>query len=239
MENAVYVGLSQQTAMRRELDIVANNLANMNTSAFKAEHMLFHEFLVKAGAKEPVSFVEDYGVVRDMSEGRLESTNNPYDVAITGPGFLAVDTKAGTRYTRNGHLRLGPDGQLVTESGLPVLDDRLRPITLNARDGQPTIADDGTISNASGTVAKLDMVQFENNQALTKQGNGLFSTDQTPLPADKSHLQQGMVEGSNVEPIREMTRMMDVLRTYETTQNMVQTDSNRQKMAIERLAKFS
>jgi flagellar basal-body rod protein FlgF len=239
MENAVYIGLSQQSAMRRQLDVIANNLANVNTTAFKGEKVLFHEFLVKTPGGNPLSFVQDYGVLRDTREGKLETTGNPYDVAIEGKGFLAVDTPQGQRYTRNGRLRVDGSGQLTTADGYAVLDDRLRPVKFAANDGTPAIATDGTISTANGRLARLDLVQFDNEQALEKSGSGLYATDQQPKPASKSSLQQGMIENSNIEPITEMTKMLELMRNYETTQNLVKTDNDRQRKAIQSLAKVS
>ncbi|HUN51691.1 MAG TPA: flagellar basal-body rod protein FlgF [Candidatus Sulfotelmatobacter sp.] len=239
MENSVYIGLSQQTAMRRQLDVIANNLANMNTTAFKSEKVLFREFLMQPQHGEPMSFVEDYGVLRDTQEGKLETTSNPLDVAINGRGYLAVSTPAGTRYTRNGHLKMNSSGLLTTSEGYAVLDDRSQPITLNSGNGQPTIALDGTISDNSGRVDRLNLVQFQNEQALQQTGSGLYATDQTPTPASNSTLQQGMIESSNVEPITEMTKMIELQRSYEAAQSLIQADNDRQTKSIESLAKFS
>jgi len=239
MENSVYIGLSQQTAMRRQLDVIANNLANINTTAFKGEKMLFREYLVKPQGGKPLSFVEDYGALRDTSEGKLETTNNPYDVAIEGPGYLTVNTPAGQRYTRNGHLRIDSTGQLISADGYPVLDKRSQPITINPTGGQPTIALDGTISNKTGTVAQLNLVQFNDEQSLQQTGSGLYNTDQAPVPTTKTTVQQGMIESSNVEPITEMTKMIELQRNYEATQNLIQADDDRQTKSIQSLAKFN
>jgi len=240
MENSVYIGLSQQTAMRRQLDVIANNLANLNTTAFKGEKVLFREYLEQAkGGQQPLSFVQDYGVQRDTREGRLETTTNPYDVAIDGPGYLTVDTPAGPRYTRNGHLRINSQGVLSTADGYPVLDQNSRPITLNANNGQPTIALDGTISNSTGRIGRLNLVTFGNEQALDQVGSGLYSTDQTPTPATNSMLQQGMIESSNVEPIVEMTKMIDLQRSYDASNNLIQADDDRQEKSIQTLGKFN
>jgi flagellar basal-body rod protein FlgF len=239
MENSVYIGLSQQTAMRRQLDVIANNLANINTAAFKGEKMLFREYLVQPRGGRPLSFVQDYGVLRDTREGKLETTNNPLDVAIDGPGYLSVNTAGGQRYTRNGHLRVDSNGLLITTDGNPVLDTRSQQITLNPNDGQPAIAPDGTISTRNGRVAQLNLVQFDDEQALQQTGSGLYATDQAPAPTTKSSLQQGMIESSNVEPITEMTKMIELQRNYEAAQSLIQADGDRQTKSIESLAKFN
>jgi flagellar hook-basal body protein len=128
MENALLIGLSRQAILERQLDVVANNVANVNTAGFKADRSLFEEFL-KSGAHEDnflgkdrsVSYVQDRGTFHDFSQGGVEQTKNPLDVAVDGSGFLVVQTAAGERYTRDGGLQLNNTGQLVTVSGNPVL----------------------------------------------------------------------------------------------------------------------
>lgn len=126
MQNAEIVGLSQQTALQRNLDIIAHNLANMDTTAYKVERPLFHTYLAEIrdveGRHDNARMVNDYGMTRDMSEGALKSTSNPFDVAIQGKGYFMVSTSDGERYTRNGHFGLNGQGQLVTSDGDPVLE---------------------------------------------------------------------------------------------------------------------
>src|SRR5882724_4555738 len=124
MENTLLIGLSRQTTLERQLDVVANTIANVNTTGYKADSSLFEEYL-KSGAHEDnfvgsdrrVSYVQDRGTFRDFSQGAAEQTKNPLDVAIDGGGFLVVQTPAGERYTRDGGLQLNNPGQLVTRSG--------------------------------------------------------------------------------------------------------------------------
>src|ERR1700751_810337 len=119
MENALLVGLSRQMTLERQLDVVANNIANVNTNGYKADHMLFEEYL-NSGAHEDnfsgrdrrVSYVQDRGTFRDLTEGALQQTGNPLDVAISGSGYLTVQTAGGERYTRDGNLHLNNLGQL-------------------------------------------------------------------------------------------------------------------------------
>jgi len=240
MENAVYIGLSQQMAMRRQLDVIANNLANVNTPAYRGEKVLFEEYLQRTpGAPKPLSFVLDYGVLRDTSEGELKPTSNPLDVAISGKGFFVVDTPEGQRYTRNGHFRVNDVGQLSTSEGAPVLDDRGRPIKADFRDGGITIASDGTVSNGTGRVGRLDVVQFDNEQAMQKTGSSLYASDEKAKPAANAKIMQGMIEGSNVVSIVEVTNMLELSRLYESTQQLLNTDQERQRKIIQNLAKVS
>ena len=154
MQNAILVGLSRQVALAREMDVVANNIANLNTTGYKADGMVFEEYLSSAARADMtgtrISFVQDRGMWHNMSQGAAVQTGNPLDVAIDGPGFLVVQTPQGDRYTRNGSLQINATGQLVTNDGYTVLGDG-GPITLQPNDRQIQISRDGTISVREGT----------------------------------------------------------------------------------------
>ena len=236
MENTIFIGLSRQMALRRQMDVVANNMANMNTTAYKRQTVLFQEYLVDAGTDGETSYVIDYGLARDITEGRLEKTDNPFDLAITGPGYLVVETEEGPRYTRNGRLHLNEEGVLVASSGDPVLGQDGSEVVISSADGAIEIAADGTISTLLGVIGRLDLVTFENSQALQPGAAGLYSTEETPIPATDARIRQGLLERSNVEPIVEMTNMINVLRSYQSSQKLLDTDHDLIRKAIERLA---
>ena len=239
MENTTYIGLSRLSAMRREMDVIANNMANMNSNAYKGERVMFEEYLKGANnAKDKASFVNDWGVLRDFRAGKLEQTGNTFDFAISGTGYLTVDTPQGRRYTRDGHLRLDADRRLVTSGGHPVLDNRGRDIVIPDGLGTPAVSVDGTINVGQQQVAKIDLVNFQNEQELRKTANGLFATSQDPTPAPATTtLVQGMLEASNIEPIVEMTNMIELLRQYQSTQSLLDGENDRLKMAIQRLGR--
>lgn len=238
MENVVYIALSRQTAMRRQLDVIANNLANMNTPAFRGERVLFEEYLMSAGPAQRASYVRDFATLRDLREGPHERTGNALDIALAGRGYLTVETPQGVRYTRNGHLRLDAEGRLVTPEGYALLDDRGSPIQLNELDGTPHIASDGTVSTPNtGPLGRLNVVTFANEQALRQTGAGLYATDEAPEPAAEAQIEQGMVEGANIQPIVEMTTMIELLRDYQTMQKLIDNENERQRAAIGRLAR--
>src|SRR5437588_2106170 len=176
MENASLVGLSRQIALQRELDVVANNIANLNTTGFKADNVVFHEFLMPgaqanqfAGNDRRVSFVQDRATWLDLSQGPVEHTGNPLDVAISGNAFLAVQTPRGERYTRNGALQINAAGELVTSEGHRVLGDG-GPVVFQPQDRDVTVARDGTIAVPGGNRGKLRLVNFANPQRLQKDG---------------------------------------------------------------------
>jgi flagellar basal-body rod protein FlgF len=246
MDNILYVGLSQQTALQRQMDVVANNLANMNTTAFKRERVLFQQYVKDGAADAPgaadddIAFVFDYGVARNFSPGAYIQTGNSLDVALTAKGFLMVEAENGdTMYTRNGHMSITEDGTLVTSSGRPILDDAGAPITITAADRQITIAKDGTLSGKQGQIAKLGIVEFarQDEPSIEKIGESLFTSTATPQPATDAQVLQGTVEGSNVEPIKEMTTMMQISRAYQQTAKMLEQYQDIQNQSIQRLAK--
>lgn len=227
MENALLVGLSAQMALRRNMEIIANNLANTSTSGFKREAPVFEELLVavddETAAMREVSFVRDWGVLRDMGPGPLMQTGAPLDVALEGEGFLIVRAAAGERYTRDGHLKLDAQGKLVTTEGDPVLSDGGE-ITIPPGETDVKIAADGTVSTKQGIAGKLRVVALP-PASLSKEGKNLYSADAAPLPVERTHVLQGMIERSNVEPVVEMTQMIEVLRAYQhSTETLNATD---------------
>jgi flagellar basal-body rod protein FlgF len=249
MENALLIGLSRQMVLERQMDVVANNVANVNTNGFKADQTLFQEFL-KTGAHEDnfigrdrsVSFVQDSGTYKDFSSGMTEQTKNPLDVAIDGSGFLAVQTAAGERYTRDGGLQINNQGQLVTAGGNPVLGSS-GPIVFQPTDHDVSIAADGNITVLEGVNridsvrGKLRVVSFAQAQNLLKEGNNLYAAGTAAARPDlASKVKQGFVEKSNVNSVAEMSRMIEVTRAYTQVANLLLQQSDLHKSAIEKLA---
>lgn len=238
MENATYISLSRLSTMRRQMDVLANNLANMNSNGYKGERVMFEEFLKGPNEREKSSFVNDFGVLRDFRLGKLEHTGNTFDLAINGSGYLTIDTPQGRRFTRDGHLRLDADRRLVTSGGHPVIDNRGREIIMPDGEGTPAVAIDGTVNVGQQQVAKIDLVTFDNEQELRKTAQGLYATAQEPRPAPAtSTLVQGMLESSNVEPIVEMTSMIELLRKYQSTQSLIDAEHERLRTAVQRLGR--
>ncbi len=245
MQNALLIGLSRQVALSRELDVVANNIANMNTTGFKADGSLFEEYLNSAAraADTRVSFVRDRATWIDMSAGAIERTGNALDVAINGDGFFAVQTQQGVRYTRNGSLQINPSGQLVTAQGDPVLGDG-GPITFQPTDRQISISPDGTISVREGNSkadsqrGKLRLVSFANPRQLQKDGNGTFNYagNDAPVEAKTATIAQGSLEKSNVRAVVEMSRMIEITRSYTQIAAMLQQQSDLGQSSIDKLA---
>jgi flagellar basal-body rod protein FlgF len=240
MESTSYIALSRQSALWRQLDVIANNMANANTPAYKGEQMMFREFLMDTRSSNratgtKLAYVQDMGVLRDTREGPLTKTDNPLDVAIHGDGFFEVETQAGMRYTRNGHFRLDEAGMLVDSQGYAVMDNSGNPIIFAPNETQIAIAGDGTVSTENGQVGKLKVVRFANEQDLRKVGDSLYETQEQPEVMERPTLAQGMMEESNVQPVVEITRMTELLRQYQAAQNMIDREHERQMKAIETL----
>jgi flagellar basal-body rod protein FlgF len=250
MENALLIGLSRQAVLERQLDVVANNVANVNTTGFKADRSLFEEYL-KSGAHEDnfkgsdrsVSYVQDRGTFRDFEQGATQSTSNPLDVAVDGSGFLVVQTAGGERYTRDGGLQLNNQGQIVTANGDPVLGTS-GPIVLQPTDHDINVSPDGTISVLEGSGrtdsvrGKLRLVSFTDAQKLLKEGSNLYAAGEgnTAQPDTKSVVKQGFLEKSNVNAVAEMSTMMEVTRAYTQIATLLQQQSDLHKTAIQQLA---
>jgi flagellar basal-body rod protein FlgF len=250
MENTLLIGLSRQVTLERQMDVVANNIANVNTTGFKADASLFQEYLMPiarednfVGNDRRVSFVYDRGTFRDFSQGGSEPTQNPLDVAIDGSAFLVVQTPAGERYTRDGGLQINNQGQLVTKSGDPVMGAS-GPIVFQPTDHDISIAADGNVTVLEGVNridsvrGKLRLVNFAQAQKLLKEGSNLYSAGEggAPQPDTTSRVRQGFIEKSNVSSVTEMSHMIEVTRTYTQIATMLQAQSDLHKTAIEKLA---
>jgi flagellar basal-body rod protein FlgF len=243
MESPWLIAISRQVTLQREMDAVANNIANVNTPGYKAERMMFSEYLVRPQRNAPLSFVQDRGMMRDLSEGPLTSTGNPLDLALTGDGYFTIDTPDGPRYTRSGRFQLDADRKIVNQLGQPVLSDGGQPITIPIDRNVITIAPDGTVSaNTDGPVSpdtaivgKIGVASFDNGQSMKREANGLYASDSPPTPALQTRVMQGMLEESNVNAIQEMTSMIEINRTYTANQQVLQNEDERMRRAISQI----
>jgi flagellar basal-body rod protein FlgF len=236
MENSLTIALARQSVLGRQMDVIATNLANLETAGFKAETMIFKETLTQTAEGEFLSLVHDVGFVRDLSEGPMVGTQSPLDLAVHGQGYFVVDTPDGERYTRHGVFQLDDSGQIVTTEGHPVLNSGGAPITVPLETSSITITRDGTISADAEEIGKIKLVGFENPQALSKTGSGLYQAiDQSPTPDPDSEVLQGMVESSNVKGVIEMTRMIDTVRSYQAAAKLGDTEHERILKAIDAL----
>jgi len=246
MDVSSYVLLSQEQALRRRLDVVSNNMANASTVGFKREQPLFHEYVEQTtGAPldtaRNTSFVLDFGAIHDTSQGAFQSTGNPLDVMIDGPGYLAVEMPNGsTAYTRAGFLKVLQTGDLATSGGQRILGEGGQPINIPADQlAGLTIAPDGTVSGPQGPLGRIAVTTFGDEASVIQGGDG-FITGKNPivLGAAGTTLKSGGVEASNVSPIVETTQMVQILRSYENSVKMADGLASMRQRAIERLGKL-
>lgn len=238
MENSIYVGLSGQVSLQEKMAIIANNVANVNTPGFRGQNAVFHEYISdQRRMKEDVSLVYDYGQYQVTDSGPLKVTGGPLDVALVGPGFLGIQTPSGVQYTRAGNFALNNIGDLVNARGMKVADQGGGTINIPPDAKYVNIDEKGMVSTDQGVVGSLMVAEFKDYQKLEPAGNGLYRTEESPTPAVDTRVKQGTVEGSNVQAVVEMTRMIDVLREYQMVQNMMQAEHQRQQTMIQRLGR--
>jgi flagellar basal-body rod protein FlgF len=251
LENTMLIGLSRQTALLRDMDVIANNVANINTNGFKADSAIFEEYLMpvaRANNFRPpdnfLSYVQDRGTWIDFSGGSVQQTSNPLDLVIDGDAYFVVQTARGQRYTRNGSFKINPQGEIVTSEGDRVLGDG-GPIVIQQDDRSVNINPEGTVSVQSGTDTtqdvtrgKLRLVRFAQPQLLRKDGASSFAAPDgvQPGPPGRARVVQGAIEHSNVKPVVEMTRMIEVNRTYALIAGLMQNQSDLRKSAIQQLS---
>lgn len=223
--------------MRSQMDLIANNIANMNTPGYRAQNMVFLEYIADPKKiEDELSMVIDHGHYQDTRPGPMRRTGNPLDVALQGPGWFGVQRGDETMFTRAGNFQLNVNGEIVTGRGDLVAGEGGGPIIIPAGSKEIRIAEDGSVATEQGVVGRLMVMEFENQQDLEAVGDGLHRSPNEGQPATQSRVISGMVEGANVQPVVEMTRMIDVLRTYQSTQNMLRNEHDRQRTMIQRLS---
>jgi flagellar basal-body rod protein FlgF len=251
MENTLLVGLSRQMVLSHELDVIANNVANIETDGFKSDNAMFSEYLMPrasdqtfSGHDRRIDFVQDRASWINMAPGALDRTGNPLDIAIDGNAYFALQTARGQRYTRNGSFAINATGQLVTATGDQVLGDG-GPITFQSTDHDVVISADGIItvregnSTADSPRGKIQLASFDQPQRLQKDGGTTFmappGVNANPAPIG-THVVQGAVEKSNVNGVAAMARLIEITRSYTDIANILQQQSDQRRNALSQLS---
>jgi len=237
MQNGLYVALSAQVALERRLETIASNVANMNTPGYRADGVSFEAQVAKAGDNR-ISYVSSGAGFISQNSGALITTGNPFDVAVQGDGFFAINGPAGVIYTRDGRMKLSDTGALETINGNAVLDAGGSPIQLDSGGAAPTIGADGMINQNGRQVAAIGLFALDGNAKLTRAGNSGFTTDKPAEPIldfTQNGVVQGAIEGANVNPIQEMTKLIAVTRSFDGVNNEVTQTENSVTDAIKTL----
>ncbi len=239
MESPVYVLLSHQEVLQRQMDVVAQNIANVNTTGFKSNDVLFQDFLMKPDRKTTHHMVLDRATLRNTSQGSFSKTGNPLDIAISGQGYFAVQTPQGIQYTRQGTFQMDAEGNIVTADGFPLMSGGGSTVAIPTTAQSIEVAMDGTLSTDKGKAGRLQIVKFQNEQLMEQTYGGFYSTDEAPEIDDTAQFHQGMVESSNVKSVTEMTHFIDISRAYERVSNLINAEHQRLSNAIRSLGKVA
>lgn len=243
---SIYTLLSAMKGQQRQMDAVANNLANINTTAYKGDQVLFREYYneligqdleseeemfahheyLSPFTRGGTSFVMPDHVFPSMERGIFKNTDNPLDLAIQSKGFFVVDTLHGVRYTRNGQFQLDAKGFLITNSEDKVLGKK-GPIQIQTEDIKNfSVGQDGALMVGNKVIDSLQIVGFSEENRLTKLGNSYWvpaHINQKPEPLEYVNIHQGVLENSNVDAVQEMVKMIAVNRSYEAAQKMIRS----------------
>lgn len=226
MDNSIYITLSRELALFRDMDVTANNIANASTTGYSSEHILFNSYLTKdvnQKNRNDMAFAYDISSYHNLENAPIHATGNPLDLAIASDGFFSVETPLGVRYTRAGNFQLDGSGTLVTADGKPVLGNNGQHITFapDARDIK--IGEAGNISVDGTEFATIDIYRFSNPQLLERLDGAMFKSEITPDILTDAKVMQGALAGANVKPVLELTHMIDVSRSVANTAKIIET----------------
>jgi flagellar basal-body rod protein FlgF len=241
MDNTINIALSRLSVQQHAMEVVANNLANMSTPGYRAERMVFADWLntQSSGATPPgdrkLAFTQLRATYRDQSEGSITTTANPLDLALSGNGFFTVQTANGTRLTRAGRFSLQNDGTIADESGNPLLDTSGQPMRVSQADTELTVKGDGSLSSQNGPLGQVAVVTPNDPNRLTAEGGRLFRADVPTTPVAQPKIIQGALEDSNVQAISEVTRMITSERDFQFVAQFVEAEGQRKQTAIDKM----
>lgn len=237
MDNAIYATLSRQSGLMNEMRVVANNIANANTTGFRREGVIFAEHLAALGQSgdrygDTLSMAHARGRLTDLRQGVLTQTNGNLDLAIEGEGFFMVETPEGMRLTRAGSFLASPEGELMTADGHRLMDEGQAPIILPADASTVSTGADGTMSANGLPFARVGIFAMPDTISLMQQGGTGFAFEGDPEPVEAPSVRQGFLEESNVDTVFEITRMIEVQRAYELGQSFLDREDQRIRNAI-------
>ena len=235
MEAAGYVTLSRQSGLLSEMRIVANNIANSATTGYRQEGLIFSEYVSSTPGQSSISMTRAQVRNTSMEQGGLTQTNGKFDFAIEGDGFFLVETPAGERLTRAGNFSPNADGDLVNANGFRVLDPGGAPVFVPGAMVDVSVASDGTLSADGRVLGQIGLFRPADPLDMIREDGVMFRADGGVEPSDRATILQGFLEGSNVNPILQLSRMIEIQRAYETGQSFLETEDQRIRNAIKTL----
>ncbi|WP_136443299.1 flagellar hook-basal body complex protein [Pacificoceanicola onchidii] len=237
MESAGYAALSRLSGLKKEMQVIANNIANANTTGFRQEGVIFSEYVEKADGGTDVAM--SAGRVRNTSfdQGTLKQTNGTFDLAIEGDGFFLINTPNGERLTRAGAFMPSAAGTLVTPDGYDVLGDGGAPVFVPPDASDLAFAPDGTMSSDGVPLGRIGVVRPLEPLQMVREGGVMFRADDGFEPLEEPRILQGFVEASNVDPILQVSRMVEVQRAYEMGQSFLEREDERIRAALKTMVK--
>jgi flagellar basal-body rod protein FlgF len=262
MHEGIYIAASAGKKQGRQMEVIAQNLANVNSTGYKGDRLAFKELMTpfpSEKVQEPtknllqktdksnsnVSYVAVTEQYTDHEQGNMKQTNSELDIALDGPGYFSVSTKEGIRYTRNGNFRLNTEKQIVNQKGQPVLNEQGEPIVISAEGTEISIDGYGNIFVGSGersaNIGKIKFIDFDNKHTLEKIGDGLFfqnDTEADEKPVSNTKLKQGFLEGSNIKATDEMTNMISTVRLFETYQKIIQSIDSMNEQSVNSIGRI-
>lgn len=245
MDNANYISLSRQSGLMKELSTIANNMANADTVGYKREGAIFSEYIAAAGAngevaspRHSLSMGRLAAHASNFDTGSLRMTGGSMDVAVEGDGFFLVDVNGQTQLTRAGNFMTDENGRLITVDGNAVLDNAEGEIQIPIEAGELSIALDGTLSANGVELGRLGVVTADPN-TLSRQGSNNWVAENGFEPLEEARVLQGFLEDSNVEPVSEIARMIEVQRFYDAGQKILEMEDNRIKQVITTIRQIS
>ena len=238
MDQPGYVMLSRLSAQLRSTQVLANNIANADTPAYRAERPVFARHLMPARdglGNAGVAYSIDRATWRDQQQGPLATTGNPLDLALRGEGYFVLETPQGERYTRAGHFTMDSTGKLTDADGNAVLDSRGGPMAFAPGDSRIEVQGDGTVRSENGIIGQLRVVRFGDPQRLRAEGARMFAADEPPETVARPQVVQGSIEGSNVSAIAEITRMTEDVRQFQFASQFAEREGERLQGAVDRI----
>lgn len=237
MDNAIYAALTRQSGLMQEMQTVANNMANSSTPGFRREGVIFSEYLNALGpGADTLSMGHATGREIDLRAAALDRTGGTWDLALEGQGFFMVATPQGNRLTRAGAFLPSPEGQIVTPEGYRLLDDGGAPIAVPAGAKGIAVGTDGTVSADGQPIARVGAYAGGDLSKLRHESGTLFSAENA-TPLTDATIRQGFLENSNVDPVIEMARMIEVQRAYQLGQSFMDAEDQRIRSAITALTR--